>query len=272
MRSRIAHQRVGLDEHDRLLHVARAFLGGEDHRRARVDRVVAVEDAQRLRHVARREVLVHGQRVSEDRVVVQRRVIALRDHVMAELLFGRAELGHVPLREQPRPLRGVAGTEGSEELPITGGAAQLRHHHRVVASRGPAAIADPLGCCLMTRSASTVWQKPDDTAAIACTAEYANAGTIIPDAHQLRGSTPSIQRVVQRFGADRRDAVDVVHGEPRVVERGHRGLDHELLGRETGVAADLGVAETDDGDAISSKHDVLLSMPRRTEERQRELR
>ena len=55
----------------------------------------------------------------------------------------------------------------------------------------PAAIDDPLGCCLMTRSASTVWQKPADTAAIAWTAEYANAGTIIPDAHQLRGSTPS---------------------------------------------------------------------------------
>ena len=125
LRSRIARQRVRLDEHDRLAHVARAFLGGEDHRRTGVDRVVAVEDAQRLRHVARREVLVHRQRIAEDGVVVHRRVIALGDHVVTELLLGRAELGHVPLREQARPLRRVAGTEGSEELPITGGAAQL---------------------------------------------------------------------------------------------------------------------------------------------------
>ena len=44
----------------------------------------------------------------------------------------------------------------------------------------PAAIADPLGCCLMTRSASAVWQKPDATAAIACTAEYPNAGPSSP--------------------------------------------------------------------------------------------
>ena len=45
----------------------------------------------------------------------------------------------------------------------------------------------------MTRSASVVWQKPDATAAIACTAAYENAGAIMPDAHQLTGVMPSSQ-------------------------------------------------------------------------------
>ncbi len=38
-----------------------------------------------------------------------------------------------------------------------------------------------------------MWQKPDATAAIACVAEYENAGAIIPDAHQFTGSMPSSQ-------------------------------------------------------------------------------
>ena len=99
-----------------------------------------------------------------------------------------------------------------------------------------------------------MWQKPDATAAIACTAEYENAGAIMPDAHQLTGLDAEQPGVVERFGADGRDAVDVVHGEPGVGERGLRRLDHVLVGRETGVAPDLRVAETDDGDALSGRH------------------
>jgi hypothetical protein len=57
----------------------------------------------------------------------------------------------------------------------------------------PAAIACALGCCWMTRSASTVCAYPDAIAPIACAAEYANAGTAMPLAHQLSGSIPSIQ-------------------------------------------------------------------------------
>ncbi len=57
----------------------------------------------------------------------------------------------------------------------------------------PFTSAELLGCWPITRSASAVWQKPDATAAIACAAEYENAGAIKPVAHQLTGSMPSSQ-------------------------------------------------------------------------------
>ena len=113
----------------------RALLGGEDHRRSGVDRVVAVEDAQRLRHVARREVVVERDRLAEDRVVVHRRVVPLRDDVATEVLLGRAVLRHVPLREHPGPLHRAARAERHEELAVAGSPVQHRRHRVVGAAR-----------------------------------------------------------------------------------------------------------------------------------------
>ena len=127
-----------------LRRVCRPFGGGDDDRAGAGDGIVAVEQPQRLGHIAGPEVVVHGQHVAHDRTLVQRRPPASVQRNKAVVFLFRAEGGHPPLllhahdrddaacgavRELPLPWSRCAGQGPPAHLtPLAGHRAYDQRH------------------------------------------------------------------------------------------------------------------------------------------------
>ena len=132
----------GAQQGDRSLgRVGGALGGGDDHGAGAVVLETAVEEAEGLRHQARRQVVVHGHRSrSHDGPGVPGRVRPRRDGHVAHLLDGGAEPVHVAPQhhgvgdggaEHPEGHReGDVGFEQARGAPYVG--------HAAVGRRGPA--------------------------------------------------------------------------------------------------------------------------------------
>src|SRR6185437_16113472 len=121
-----------------------------------VDRVVAVEQVDRLGDPPAGRVLLDGQRLLHDGVGVHQGVLALGDAQPADLVVGDAEPVHPPPLHEPDPLHRVPQAVGDLELVVPADAAGLgvdgwgvHRGHRVhhLADDGDVAVAgvDHLG-------------------------------------------------------------------------------------------------------------------------------
>ncbi len=205
----------------------------------------AVQQMQRLRHVARRLVIGDGQRFAFVCVGILGRPASSRDGHVAELLAGGAELDHVTLGDH-RVARGSAEhTVGDVAAPRSAVRAR-RTGERVVAVRAHRGLDQP---CL------------DGHHRVLDQADVGGA-RLVDGGGDLGLNSESLGHLVrpQALEAGRRvlaeHRVDVLLLQSRVVHRELCGLDGEGQRRHARHLPELGRCRADDAVLVFQAHDV----------------